>query len=361
MDEVEPAPVLVTTTIEAESPAPVTAEPSRPASVPAEERRLSSLRILKREDDPAPIAEPEPVESGELDVVEPPPAGESVRVLEPARLDLAAAEAVIQEGEAKATVESLFAKLRASREEEVAHAREVLADKAEPVAEPEAPVEPEAATEAEPEPAVSDADERALQERDAAVADVEARLAKKLKRSLQDEQNDVLDRLRSAKGKSFDGVLPSLDDHLGRHVSVATPFLQQVGKGVEVDGIAKELAESIVLPLRRQLEPALRPPADDDEFEPADRIGMAYREWKGDRIERLAGDAVVAAWSRAAYAAVPDGTVLRWVVDDQGAACPDCDDNALAGPTAKGEEYPTGQQHPPAHAGCRCLLVRAST
>ena len=32
---------------------------------------------------------------------------------------------------------------------------------------------------------------------------------------------------------------------------------------------------------------------------------------------------------------------------------------ALAGPTVKGEAYPTGQLHPPAHAGCRCLLVVA--
>jgi hypothetical protein len=36
--------------------------------------------------------------------------------------------------------------------------------------------------------------------------------------------------------------------------------------------------------------------------------------------------------------------------------CPDCDDNALE-PTVKGSDFPTGQPHPPAHPGCRCLLV----
>jgi len=66
---------------------------------------------------------------------------------------------------------------------------------------------------------------------------------------------------------------------------------------------------------------------------------------------------VTMAFSRAAFAAAPDGAVLRWVFGDEG-PCPDCDDNALAGPTAKGEPYPTGQLHPPAHAGCRCLLAR---
>ena len=331
--EEEQGPMLVSTTIEADSPAPVTAEPSRPASMPVEERRLSSLKVIRRESEPD--VEPETVaEVSELTVLEPPANDEGVRILAP----VAAGEVVN-----KPAVDDVFAKLRASREEAVAKAREVLAD--EP-ADEEAPV--------------SNNDERALQERDEAVADVEHKLARRIKRSLQDEQNDVLDRLRSAKTKTAESVLPSVEDHVARHAGVATPFLQEVGKGVDVASIATELAEAVVHPLRRSLERAFEG-GDNPDVEPADRVGMAYREWKADRIERLAGDAVIAAWSRAAYSAVPDGATLRWVVDDQGAACPDCDDNALAGPTAKGDEYPTGQQHPPAHAGCRCLLVRAAT
>ncbi|MDQ1439155.1 MAG: hypothetical protein QOK43_2784 [Acidimicrobiaceae bacterium] len=380
------APRLVTTTVEAASPAPVTAAPSRPASVPVEERRLSSLRIIRRErererereagSDPP---QPEPVAAvSELDVVEPAAPDEAVRILAPVAAEVEAAPAPDVEA-AKPAVEDVFARLRASREESVAKAREVLAEpepeaKSEPDPEPESKSEPDPEPEhreaVEGEPAVSNEDERALQERDEAVADIEARLARKLKRSLQDEQNDVLDRLRSRRSRSTEGVLPALDEHLARHVAVALPFLEQAGPGVDVAAVAHELADAIVGPLRRQLEPALRGGSnegddgegdDAEESDPADRIGAAYREWKGDRIERLASHAVVSAWSRAAYRSVAEGTVLRWVVDDQGAPCPDCDDNALAGPTAKGDEYPTGQQHPPAHAGCRCLLVRAST
>ena len=47
--------------------------------------------------------------------------------------------------------------------------------------------------------------------------------------------------------------------------------------------------------------------------------------------------------------------MLEWVPADPG-RCPDCDDNALE-PTLKGKAFPTGQQHPPAHPGCRCLVV----
>ena len=46
---------------------------------------------------------------------------------------------------------------------------------------------------------------------------------------------------------------------------------------------------------------------------------------------------------------------LRWLPVQTG-HCPDCDDNALE-PTTKGEKFPTGQAHPPAHPGCRCFLV----
>jgi DivIVA domain-containing protein len=349
----EPAadePMLVTTTIEADSPAPVTAAPSRPASVPVEERRLSSLKLIRPEAPAEAEPEADPVLTSELDVVAPADPGEGVRVLAPAN----------------PAVEDLFARIRASRAEAVEEARAVLAEpEAEPQVEPQVEPEPEpapAAADPDPEPAVSNEDERALQARDEAIAEIEVRLARKLKRSLQDEQNDLLDRLRSVRGKTAESVLPAEADHIARHAKVAVEFVRQAADGTDVDDLADALAESIVGPLRRQLERAVRPGHDDDdESAVANRVGAAYREWKGDRIERLAGDAVVAAWSRAWYARVPDGASVRWLVDDGGNACPDCDDNALAGPTAKGEEFPTGQTHPPAHAGCRCLLVQTAT
>ena len=73
-------------------------------------------------------------------------------------------------------------------------------------------------------------------------------------------------------------------------------------------------------------------------------------------LEPLVRHHVTVAFARGAYAAYPAGASLRWVVDDE-APCPDCDDNALAGAVTKGQSYPTGQVHPPAHPGCRCLLL----
>ena len=129
----------------------------------------------------------------------------------------------------------------------------------------------------------------------------------------------------------------------------------------DVDGLAAELAGELVGRLRTRLDDSLREALDDDatELDYSDRVSSAYREFKGHRVEAMAADSVAAAFGRGQYGATPDGTRLRWVVDDGDAGCPDCDDDALAGPTTKGEAFPTGQAHPPAHPGCRCLLVPA--
>jgi DivIVA domain-containing protein len=369
-------PRLVTTTVAVDSPTPVTAEPTHPASVPVEERRLSALRAVRLVE-PEPEAESVVMATVELSVVQPTADDEAVRVL-PAEeagsgeqaepMAATSAPAAEPAPPSKAVVEDLFARIRAGRAEALEEARQVLAEdqgpeeKGEP-SEAAEPVAEQAGSDAAV--SVSDADELALQRRDEAIADIEAKLARKLKRSLQDDQNDLLDRLRGMR-KPDASALGEPAEHAGRHLAVVLPFLAEAAAvavpeaSPDVNGVAAELVDAVLAPLRRQLARAIET-GDDEESAAAERVGMAYREWKGDRIERLAGDAVVAAWSRAWFEAAPDGAVLRWVVDDQDGACPDCDDNALAGPTVKGEAYPTGQTHPPAHAGCRCLLRHADT
>jgi hypothetical protein len=121
--------------------------------------------------------------------------------------------------------------------------------------------------------------------------------------------------------------------------------------------LAGELATAITDPLRRRLERSLDDSADPDDPSLVDNVSAAYREWKGQRIERVAGDHVVAAFSQGELEVAREGTALRWIVDDGGERCPDCDDNALAGALPRGDRYPTGQVRPPAHSGCRCLLA----
>ena len=205
-------------------------------------------------------------------------------------------------------------------------------------------------------------------QRDEVLMPVVSALARRLKRALQDDQNDILDRLR-AKGGWAPGVLPDEDDHAQRYLKAVTDRLTEAaragatfagGKADEapgVDDVAAELASGIVVPLRRRLEGEGPSVEAGDEAALVELVGAAFREWKGARTERLAADQAVFAFARAAVTAVPRGTALRWVVNDDAPECPDCDDNALAGPVPSGDAFPTGHVHPPAHAGCRCLLA----
>ena len=216
----------------------------------------------------------------------------------------------------------------------------------------------------------ADEDLALLDRRDAATDEVERQLAKRLKRVLSDEQNEALDLLRRARGvPSADEVIPTEAEHLARFTSAAKEDLvtaERAGASFfgeveaspsDVDDVAAEFATEMVRQIRTRLERAF----DDggDEQEVGERIRACYREWKTQRIADTARHYVIAAFSRGLADAAGEGQSFRWLVDDGGSPCPDCDDNALAGPTPRGEPFPTGDRCPPAHPGCRCLTVPA--
>ena len=210
-------------------------------------------------------------------------------------------------------------------------------------------------------------------QRDELVAPIITGLSRRLKRALQDSQNELLDRLR-AKGTTWSPeLLPEETEHVDSVTTAALPLLEEAADagatlvGMSKDrpsadallGIAHELAESIVLPLRRRLsEPDGLDGAEESVV--TEHVGSAYREWKGERIEGLAGDHVMAAVSLGTLAALgTGGGGVEWVAvaAGDGTPCPDCEDNGLNGVQAAGEEFPTGHPYPPAHPGCRCLLA----
>jgi hypothetical protein len=157
-----------------------------------------------------------------------------------------------------------------------------------------------------------------------------------------------------------------LDHQAAAFTSAAAPVLTAAyraggGDADDTTGFALggKLANDLAAPLRERLERVVATAGDDME-DLAETFRAAYRHTKLQEIEQLVRHHTAAAHALGAYEATAEGTQLRWVVDDEG-PCPDCFDNTLAGPTPKGEAYPTGQDHPPAHPGCRCLLVPAST
>ncbi len=257
--------------------------------------------------------------------------------------ELATAEQpTLAQQEGSAPVEELFARLRHQVPE------------AEPVPSPTAP------------PSDEVVDEAALARRDQQLDPLDAELTRALKRILQDEQNEVLERLRQAGRSGAGEVLTALDRQTTAFTSAAAPVLAAAhraggGDGDDTTGfaLAGKLAHDLAAPLRERLERVVAAAGDELE-ELAEAVRAAYRHSKLQEIEQLVRHHTATAHTLGAFASTPAGATLRWVVDDEG-PCPDCHDNALAGPTVKGEPYPTGQEHPPAHLGCRCLLLPAAT
>ena len=226
-----------------------------------------------------------------------------------------------------------------------------------------------------PPPTVTEEDPADAPARRSATTELEplqAQLAKRLKRAMQDEQNDVLDRLRVHKGRPGLGdVLPDAGAQGGRYRDLALPLLEQAAQRRRGGRGRRRGRRRPRRPRRRagrrRHRPAAQPPgrhlrgrgARGRRRRRPHRAGRCRVPRVEDAAHRAAGRPTTSSpptpW--AASRPRPAGTPLRWVVHDVDGPCPDCDDNALAGPTPRGEAFPTGQLHPPAHAGCRCLLV----
>jgi DivIVA domain-containing protein len=349
---------------------------------------LPSPSELEREVDAARAAgfaasEPE-------DVTTDPP-NESVATLEVVEVEIA--DVTDETGDVAAVdVDELFARIRASREADVVKAHDVLAGEpsveAEAVGAGELETDDEsrldhdtaAASSSEPndepssepndepssEPVVSD-DLALLERRDAITDAVEKQAVRKLKRVLADEQNEVLDGLRRNPKSRLGDLFPANGAHAERYASVVRAHLVEVAQSggsfygakagkTEVNDLALELADALTSPLRDRIDGSLREAAGDEEAM-ADGVRAVYRDWKTHRIESQTRDAVIAAFNRGLFDATAHDTRLRWVVDNGGSPCPDAEDNSLAGLVVRGELFPTGHCYPPAHPGCRCLLV----
>ena len=357
-----------------EEPTPLAPAPDpEPVPVPIDRAVIGAAIDEPIEQQPEPVAEPlvevEPDVDLDLEALlassspssssGPPP-----EVVDPPLPEEEAPPPLARE-EIRPRIEDLFARIRADREAATASAREVLAESATEQKAPSSSV----LVDDEPR---TDADENLLQARDAVTEPLAGQLTKRMKRALQDEQNASLDRLRTSRGTvTVDQILASADDQRTPYRTLAAPFLEQAARAgsassefgpvsVGVDDLAVQLADDVAGALRSRLDTVLHAGASEglDLAGMGERISSVYREWKVQKLERLAVHYLVAAHERGGFLAHPEGTPLRWLVDDEG-PCPDCEDNALAGPTPRGERFPTGQLHPPAHLGCRCLLTPA--
>ena len=272
----------------------------------------------------------------------------------------------------KSSVDDLFAKLRQAGAENVASSVKTVKDSSHKTTEkPKKAVEP---------PKPIEPDLKMFERRDSALIAVDETLVKKLKRVLADEENAMLNYLQSKKAQvALEKVLPSFENQLQIFVEATSKELieaamsgaQSLSKSLKSDlrkkisnatvmqVLSKKLADDIVYPLRERIQKCVEG-SDGSASEMSSLIRSTYREWKMKQVDKIVGDISRLAYSRGAYLVLETGVKVCWMVDPNGPPCADAEDNSLAGEVNCGEKFPTGDEHPVIHAGCKCLVVPSS-
>lgn len=278
----------------------------------------------------------------------------------------------------KPSVDDLFARLKQSSPAKVAESvkKDVKPSKA--VKKPETKQESlTGSSVSKVTPVVPKVNKELFLKRDETLAPQIVSLTRKFKRVLADEENAILNYLQGKKSVvALEKMVSDAATQVQAHVesvaddmhNVALSGAKSVAPGLKADlrkqvtksavmqTISKSIDETIVRPIRERLQRCVEQ-SNGDREEMSSLVRSAYREWKMQKLDALVSDMACLAYSRGAYLALPTGTSVCWMVDPNGPQCADAEDNALAGDTPLGSPFPTGHEHPIAHAGCRCLVA----
>ncbi|PHX70650.1 MAG: hypothetical protein CK521_06665 [Acidimicrobium sp.] len=272
-------------------------------------------------------------------------------------------------------VDDIFAKLRAGSTADVA----AKAATSPGIVKDEKPAvktaAPKAEKKAKAKPAAPVVDLARFEERNEELSPVVVAMARKLKRVLADEQNTVLGHVRAKKTSlDIDAVLGTEAEHSARYaVAVAEDSMAAASAGaksvkaaggssrrVTQKAIAAHAVSSITAGLVAGFREDARIAIGEAEGDREVLLGLirdVYRSWKTERIDSHVDDIACSSYSHGAYLALEPGSKITWMAEPDTNCCSECEDNSLGGSVVRGDDFPTGHSHPPAHAGCRCLVA----
>lgn len=211
--------------------------------------------------------------------------------------------------------------------------------------------------------------------REDALATLQPKIVRKVKRGLQDLQNIALERLRSTNGAGEPADLLPPPEEFAALVEGAGEFLDQaflagLRVGAEKAGaqapeaappadLRQDFLAEVSAQVNEPLSATLRMGVAAREPLPSltDRVGGVFGELRQSAAEDLASAHLLGAFEAGmhhawAAAGVP---ARRWVLGRE-PRCPEarCRTNDQGGPVALGHAFPSGHAHPPVHMGCTC-------
>jgi len=268
-------------------------------------------------------------------------------------------------GRRDTNVDELFARIRTSREGAVAQAHRVLdgGDEVDGVDangdESPALSDDSAAVVAPPTPVVRDNAEL-FASVDLSVDEFGSEVSRVLKRMLADQLNEVLDVVRRAN--SIGDVEEIIEaESVNAYGEAVRELLEQAasrgagsdGRSVDISTVLESVSHNIGSAIRERVEEHLDSAEDGLDH----RIRSAFREWRRERADQVAGVAVVQAFNLGALSHLESGASVEWVQREGQCVHPDCADNAGADAVVVGEAFPSGHVTAPLGPGCRCLVV----
>lgn len=327
------------------------AEAERAAAEKTEAEKAAAEKAARAEADRAAQAEKERAAKSKAAESESEQTRKSADVAQAKEAALAAPKS---QGAAGSSLDELLAEIRRKREEE------------------ERAAQPQEIQEPAPAPAAATAEE--LSRRSEALSDLPAQTARRLKRLLQEEHNDLLDRLRTQRGKGdLEDNLAPQSEQLGRFVAGLSEALgrafsegrRAAGSKGTVDPLAavtRLVTRQVLNPLRSEITKAIQAglEAQDSASLLSERANDVFRVWKGVRTQLLGEGIAYAAYHQGLVDAWGSraGATKSWVFSDE-QDCPNdiCRRNADAGAVGLKAPFPSGHLAPPAHGGCTCTLA----
>ena len=220
-------------------------------------------------------------------------------------------------------------------------------------------------------------DESVFRRRNEVVTPALDALSRAMKRQLADDENAVLTHVSGKRTSlTITAMLPSSSEHAKRFTEVIRELITSIAvdaarsisdarrsdmrasivQGAVLETIHEMLLTSFVQPLHAQVVDALTT-AEGNRDKLLSAFRTIFQECKSQQVARVVSDIAYFTYARGLFLGCDTKSTVCWAVDPDGPACADAEDNSLAGSLRHGEAFPTGHEHPLAHAGCRCLVV----
>ncbi len=206
--------------------------------------------------------------------------------------------------------------------------------------------------------------------RDVALTKYGPNFRRHLRRALNDDQSDVLDRIRAGRGAIKADDLPPIDEQIERYLDPLKVGLGELalagmraggGRRLSekaIDKLVHQLANYIVEKVRAPTSEVLDNAPDKDREKILEPIRGLYRDFRNSGLTDLADDALYEAFAIGIFGAVDDEAAVSWTVDPRSDPDPICEINAERDDLHKGDLFPSGHCRPLALSNCRCLVLQ---